>query len=392
VVKGFEHLSDAQLEQYGTESFNVTSNDAQKIDAHLEQCADCRSRVLENQRARFAFMADTPVETSAEAGCVSEDDLRNLAAGIIAPEKAPGIIQHAAECPHCARILRTFSEEFSDDLTPEELAAEKELMGQLKSLSPKWQKDMASQAMQANRSAASLSDRGEVATIPGSNSTLRPARAGGWLPRWILAPAALAACAAIAFAVWFTQRDTPEKVEKLLAQAYTEQRTMEYRWPGAEWGPVRVTRGAGQSSLSRPTAQLEAEKILAEHQASTAKNTNWLTAKAEAEILDNNPEAAIAHLTQAAAANPGSIHPEVLLAIAYAQKGDQRDDPASREKALEILNKVIAGKTPHDPAALFNRALLYQRLNMPEKAKADWDELLGIEPQNAWGDEARKKR
>jgi tetratricopeptide (TPR) repeat protein len=391
VVKQFEHLSDAQLEQYGTDSITSISDDARRIDAHLEDCADCRSRLLEHHRARFALQADISMKASPQAGCVSEDDLRKLAAGIIAPGVAVTMTQHVAQCQHCAPILRAFAEDFSDDLTLGEITAENEMLAQLKSSSAKWQKQMAGQAMKANRRAGALNDRGKVPAIPGSGSTLSPAQAAGWLPRWIVAPAALAACVAIAFAVWFTQRDTPEKVEKLLAQAYTEHRTMEYRWPGAEWGPVRVTRGSGQSSLSRPTAQLEAEKILAEHQASAAIDPNWLTAKAEAELLDNQSHMAITDLTQALSTKPGSIDIELMLAIAYAQEGDRVGDSASRKKALELLNQVILQKTPPDPAALFNRALLYQRLNIPEKARADWDELLKTGDLRPWQDEARHK-
>ena len=62
MVKSFEHLSNAQLEQYGTDSFPGTSDDAHIVEAHLENCDYCRSRVLEHQRARFGFLADSPVE------------------------------------------------------------------------------------------------------------------------------------------------------------------------------------------------------------------------------------------------------------------------------------------------------------------------------------------
>jgi tetratricopeptide (TPR) repeat protein len=391
VVKSFEHLSDAQLEQYGTDRPTEISDDARRIDAHLEECAGCRARLLEHQRTNLDLVTRAGMNAAGQSDCASEDDLRKLAAGIAPADEALTITQHVAQCSHCAPILRAFSEEFSDDLTEDEIKSENDMLAKLKSSSAKWQKQMASQAMKANRRAGALNDRGKVPAIPGSGSTLSPAQAAGWLPRWIVAPAALAACVAIAFAVWFTQRDTPEKVEKLLAQAYTEHRTMEYRWPGAEWGPVRVTRGSGQSSLSRPTAQLEAEKILAEHQASAAIDPNWLTAKAEAELLDNQSHMAITDLTQALSTKPGSIDIELMLAIAYAQEGDRVGDSASRKKALELLNQVILQKTPPDPAALFNRALLYQRLNIPEKARADWDELLKTGDLRPWQDEARHK-
>jgi tetratricopeptide (TPR) repeat protein len=230
------------------------------------------------------------------------------------------------------------------------------------------------------------------ASSDGSSIRSVEAKPQGWRMRWMLVPAWVAACALIAFGIWYSQRETPEKVEKLLAQAYTEQRMTEYRIPDAEWGPVRVTRGAAQSHLSRPAVQLEAEKILAEHQSGDEGDPNWLTAQAEAEILDNNPEAAIADLTHAVAASPGSIKPEVLLAIAYAQKGDQLDDRTSWEKALEMLTRLINGKSEAERSVLlFNRAIVYERLAQPDKALADWMELTKSEDHGTWAGEGRKK-
>lgn|GEM_PF-1891338 len=462
MAKGFEHLSDAQLEHYGTKSFTVTPEEEQKIEAHLEDCANCRSRVLENQRVRFGLLASSSIKSGSrvapgfiergsvhpvavEPGSVhdlssdgvtpghpvpadwdpykpatncivpngpSEDDLRNLAAGIIVQERAMAITQHAVECPHCASILRLFIEDFSDDLTApdlaEELAAEKDFLSQLKSSTPEWQKEIAALAMQANRGANATSTSGVNApptsianpssTFGANPSPTSGATIFGWPIRRVLVPAAIAASALLAFGLWFTQRDTPEKVEKLLAQAYTEQRTMEYRWPGAEWGPVRVTRGSGQSALSRPTSQLEAETILAEHQASnsagtsaaTFKDPKWLTAKAEAELLDNQPQLAITDLTQALSANPASSDIELMLAIAYAQQGDATNDTTSRKKALGLLNKVIAQKNPPDPVALFNRALVFDRLGMTNQAHADRSELSNSGKTGGWSDESKR--
>jgi hypothetical protein len=138
VVKSLGHLSDAQLEQYGTDSFPGTSNDAPSIEAHLEDCADCRSRLLEHQRARFALQADSSMKASRQTGCVSEDDLRNLAAGIVPADEALAITQHVAQCPHCAPILRAFTEDFSDDLTADDSST----VSQLESSSPEWQKKL----------------------------------------------------------------------------------------------------------------------------------------------------------------------------------------------------------------------------------------------------------
>jgi tetratricopeptide (TPR) repeat protein len=230
---------------------------------------------------------------------------------------------------------------------------------------------------------------GAATSLPKKSSA-----AGGRKPflwKWALVPAATAACAAIAFGVWYTQRDTPEKVEKLLAQAYTEKRPMEMRWPGAEWGPVRVTRGASNSALSGSSSLYEAEQILAEKQAANSSNANWLRAKAEAELLDGqSPQAAIADLNQALAMDPSSTSLNLLLGIAYAQEGNVSDDRSSREKALELFSKVLQ-QEPANPSALFNRALVYEKLGRKEQAIADLNVLLQNEKDSGWADEAQRK-
>jgi tetratricopeptide (TPR) repeat protein len=380
VVKSFEHLSNAQIEQYGTDSFSEPSN-APAMEAHLEDCADCRNRVLEHQRARFALLANDSVKAVPTGGCVSEDELRKLAAGVIAPEQALTMTHHVAQCEHCAPILRAFAEDFSDDLSPEEIKSENEMLAQLKSSSAKWQKHVAGQAQRANRSRASNS-------LGLTSEPLTP-RPGGWSLRWILVPAAVAATALIAFGLWYANHDTPEKVEKLLAQAYTEQRTMEYRWPGAEWGPVRVTRGAGQSHLPRPAAQLEAERILAEHQGNSSSDPKWLTVKAEAELQKGELPAAISDLAAALSRDPGSIRIKLLLAIAYAQQGEISGDRASSEQSLVLLDDFQDSQYAN--AARFNRGLVLKQLNLQDKSREEFDSLVHEETQPSWRPEDRTR-
>ncbi len=412
MAKSFEHLSSAQLEQYGTDSFTVTPDDAHSIEAHLEDCADCRSRLLDHHRVRFALLADAPMRVPSNEATLkttdrdvahvpsgdcpstdgpTEDDLRNLAAGLLTPDKALAITQHVAQCSHCAPILNAFIQDFSDDLTEDEIKSENQALAQLKSSSPKWQKQIARQMRTANDPSVSISNRGNLsANSISSASRSTPHRTGSWPLRRLLAPAAIAASALIAFGLWFTQRDTPEKVEKLLAQAYTEQRTMEYRWPGAEWGPVRVTRGSGQSQLSRPSSQLEAERILAEHQGIDSSDPKWLALKGEAELLKNQLPAAIADLTAALSRDPASSRIKLLLAIAYAQQGDISGDRTSRENALQLLDAVMKD-SQYANAARFNRSLLLEHLDARDKAREEWNTLLRQESELSWRSEDSKR-
>ena len=457
MVKSFEHLSDAQLEQYGTDSFPGTSDDAPSIEAHLEDCDYCRSRVLEHQRARFAFLADSPMETGSKPGpapssaCTmsggssinddfssssdpsnsggtsnpdgfsrsggpSEDDLRNLAAGILSPDKALAMTHHVAKCAHCASILRTFSEDFADDLTPDEIKAENEMLAQLKSSSPKWQKDMARQAMKANRnafanrsstsastsptsssirstssntSATSSGNRGDVRARAASVSTLHPARTSVWSLRWILAPAALAACAAIAFGIWFTQRDTPEKVEKLLAQAYTEQRTMEMRIPYAAHADFKQTRsGETTSMLSSPEALRKAADQIASNLKKKPNDPKWLMLQARLDILDWRYQAALSSLNRIddeGMQNATQI--EITKSLALFEKAEIEHDPQQYGDVIELLGKALQ-TYPDDPVTLFNHGLACEKVYMFVCSTTDFERLIKTEPDPGWKAEA----
>lgn len=406
MVKSFEHLSDAQVEHYGTNNTRERSGDAQMIEAHLENCPDCRARLLEYQRTNFGLLRDAAMQasptasSSSEGGSgsgghhgfasvaagvcpspqgASEDDLRNLAAGLLSPDKALTITQHAAQCPHCGPLLRRFTEDFSDDLSAEGLTAENEALSQLRSSTPKWQKEMAAQAVNPNRDRSSI--RAVVSKPP--RWSMR------FSMRWALVPVSLAACALIAFAVWYSQRETPEKVEKLLAQAYTEHRTMEYRWPGAEWGPVRVTRGKGNASSSRPLALLDSEEVISRH-ANEEAGSAWNPVRAQAEILEHDPDSAIRHIQGTELRGQQSVDLLVKLAIAYSLKAEREDATQNNAFALDLLNKALQ-IDPANRAALYNRAIVKERMGLAHQSEVDWTRLLSEEKDQRWADESRKR-
>jgi hypothetical protein len=430
VTEQSEHLSSAQIENYGNRASGAgpdtaqgderqridhQSNDDlsmndQRVEAHLADCASCRNRVLDFHRRRFALLAqperagsassspglansrlaeerptdsaladskfanskypaDPQVRTAPTPECPSSDALRQLAAGLTPDALAAKLTQHAATCDHCGPLLRTFTEDFSDDFTPEEQAA----LANLRSSSAKWQKTTARKMLEA----------GGVKTIVEHKPFF-------W--KWVLIPAtaAVVAVAAITFPIYLAQRDTPEKAEKLLAQAYTEQRTMEMRWPGAKWGPVRVTRGAEDSRFAKPAALLKAERIVNQHQSADSRDVQWLRAAAQAEILKRNPAAAISSLNQALKSQLASVLLRLDLAIAYEQQGEISLDSRNYAEAIEQLNHVLETE-PENLTALFNRALVYERMKLIDKAIADWQIFLQKETDPGWSGDARKR-
>ena len=197
-----EHLSNAQIENYGIrtsgagpeaaqrdepqrvnhqsiddqpindQSINDRQIDDQRVEAHLADCASCRNRLFGFHRSLFTGVADSPeadpsgndpsseyfalsqrsadsklegsrptgsaladskfanpndpvdpqVRTAPTPECPSTEALRELAAGLTPGDLAAALTRHAATCDHCGPLLRAFTEDFSDDFSPEEQA------------------------------------------------------------------------------------------------------------------------------------------------------------------------------------------------------------------------------------------------------------------------------
>jgi CHAT domain-containing protein len=332
------------------------------------------------------------VKTASTPDCPSNDALRQLAAGL-SPDAtatddalAAKLIQHAATCDHCGPLLRAFTEDFSDDFSPEEQAA----LANLQSRSATWQKNTARQMLQASGIQPAPAPAIDGQSSPQKSFAKTNVERKPFFWKWALVPAIAAVVALTAFSIWYTQRDTPEKVQTLLAQAAAEKRTMDMRWPGAKWGPVRLTQGPEDSQFNKPKALLKANGIIGEQQPNHPADLEWIRAKAQAEILERNPEAAIANLNQVLDARPESVAVMLDLSIAYAQQGDISLDPANYVTAIDLLGRVLK-KDPGNLTALYNRALLYEQLHMVDKAIADWTLFLQKETDHDWAEDARKR-
>jgi tetratricopeptide (TPR) repeat protein len=377
------HLSDAQVEQYGN---TVTTAEPEAddrdhdIETHLADCGVCRERVLAAQRTRFALLAVPEMSSGPNArrpgsanpggigpgpNCPDEDDLRKLAAGLCPPDQASKLTQHVAQCDHCGPILRGYIADFSDEVSAEDEA----VLGKLKSSSADWQKKLVE----------------ELQVASGRSSRSSDSKFFPW--RWVMAPVALAACAAIGFAIWYQQRETPEKVEKLLATAYTEQRTIEMRFSGAEWGEMRVRRGL---ESGRSEALLEAQLMIRRSQPRDPNNVGWLRAKAEAELLDTQPDQAMATLSRALEIEPESIPLLLDLSIAYVQLAQTSQVASSHAKAIDLLTQITR-REPGNKEALFDLALACTSGERWDQAIASWEAYLKLDPSGPWANEARHR-
>jgi hypothetical protein len=105
----------------------------------LEGARPTDSALADSKFANPNDPADPQVRTAPTPECPSTEALRELAAGLTPDDLAPALTRHAATCDHCGPLLRTFTEDFSDDFTPEEQT----VLNNLQSASESWQKELA---------------------------------------------------------------------------------------------------------------------------------------------------------------------------------------------------------------------------------------------------------
>jgi CHAT domain-containing protein/tetratricopeptide (TPR) repeat protein len=193
----------------------------------------------------------------------------------------------------------------------------------------------------------------------------------------------------VVVAAWIAWVKTREPdVNELLAQASMKQRTSELRMPGAHYAPPRVERGSG---ALRPIELAEAEFLIRRKLEKQPENPALLQSMGRLELLNWNYGRAIETLKHALELDPESVSLRIDLASAYFERGEDTSRPSDYNDALEFLGQALQ-KSPDDPVALFNRAILAEKTLAYHQALADWDHYLHLRPDDEWSHEARDRR
>jgi tetratricopeptide (TPR) repeat protein len=422
-----EHLSDAQIEDYGDLPSGAGPDTEGKVEQHLAECSSCRSRLLDFQRSHMgllagsrvevspfttssqdleaaepSLLADKNVKTDSTPDCPNESDIRDLAAGLLPGDRAAGLTHHAAACDHCGPLLRSYAEDFSDAFSQEERAA----LEQLGSASPAWlqqtaQKMMSAAGVQTSDVATTGSETLGTEAAPATGKPRKadktsaliapPRRSSFW--KWALIPATAAACALIAFGVWYRYvRETPEKVEKLLAQAYTERRTLEMRFPGTAYSNYKQTlSGDSESLLNSPESLRQAANLIDSQLKKNPDDPLWLLLSARLNLLDWRYKPALAILDKiqdAEVVDSADMRMTRALALyEQAQWEPERKDQTYGE-IINLMGKTLQ-ETPDNSTALFNRALACEKIHAYECAITDYQRFLKQKDQEGWSGEAK---
>ncbi len=285
--------------------------------------------------------------------CPARESWFALAAGVTQGEAAQSLLLHASGCSACSQVLK------------DAIDALQGLDGD--SATPDLSDPLPSEVKRA------LADRMAERYRPKHKSV-----------RWIALAAAVILGVASASAWIWHQRSAPPLAQ--LARAYTANRLMDLRVPGAAYASLSTQRGA-LNNLSPDL--LEAQARIQRHGAAL-QDPQWLYAAGRAAVLSRQFDDAIQDFTAAGDLGENGTDFWIDSATAYYERGLSRNSPLDFTKAVECLSRAL-DQDPANPAALFNRGIVYGRLFLFDPAIRDLEKCISIEKDQGWSHEARTR-
>ena len=347
-----------------------------ELEEHLGSCERC-ARVKEEywQFMSKLYQFGKAGDSGATGPCPEPSIWAEVVAGLMPQTAALRHLEHATTCSACAEELQNALYAVGDNAPVHE-----KLQSQLHTASPEWQQKFAAK-MALKEFAAPVGRPGKVVS---SHISVKPFL----LNRWIMG--AVAALIVFSVGLGLFLRARHNSPDALIRQAYAQKRTIEMRIPGAGYGPIQVERANGRSSISSPRSLLEAEVLIKSGLEKAPNDPELLRQKAETDLLTGNYQPAIDTLNHAAHLKPGSVPLLIDLATAYFERAEANSSPADYEAGLETLGDAIRME-PSNPAALFNRAILYERLYFYDRGIADLEQFLKLEQDPRWREEAIRR-
>jgi CHAT domain-containing protein/cytochrome c-type biogenesis protein CcmH/NrfG len=404
------HLTPQEMElllfgQADPRDSNVGSASAREAQQHLSGCAVCQS-VAEKYRKADEMLGALEAGNRRSSGqnrgipqrtddCPADEVWLSWAAGLMTDEEAATYVAHAAACSRCASLLREAMEDLAYNPTTEEQQG----LAHLPNASPVWQRQMAIKLAAQQRSEVSGDTDQKIVEIPEENpqkeilkKPLAPERKPTirWWPKltWATAlPAVAIIAVGVGWLVWLKSRE-PD-VNALLAQAYTEQRTIELRISGAEYARIREQRAGPVSNINHSAALYKALSRLAENR--RLHDAAWLGAEGRAELLQGDYAASVATLEEAYRLSPQDDDIEIDLASALFQRSAKPGFEEDLPRCVNLLHDVIK-RSPQNATAWFNLAIASEKMHLFAEASQAWNEYLKIDPDSRWSQEARGRK
>ncbi len=175
--------------------------------------------------------------------------------------------------------------------------------------------------------------------------------------------------------------------EHALNEFYRQHRPFSYRWQGASY------QVQGQSSLSEDARQqLDGISLRLElWRDGLASDVGWLRLRGRVALLEGNYDRAAAQYRRARLLSHNDPNVTAELAVAYALRADAEKRAIDYGAALNYAAEAASGKTP-PPFALFNLAVLAEKIPLPRVALEQWQAAGATEKDSAWRPEIAAHR
>lgn len=206
---------------------------------------------------------------------------------------------------------------------------------------------------------------------------------------WWLAAAAAALIGVAYLAVMWPRGETNRDIRLLVEAAPRDGRYLEPRVSGGfEWAPLRPVQRSTNPSLDPDHMQLigAAGRVLsrtAENESPDAQH-----AAALAHLLAGRSGEATSLLAKTARSAPDARVWSDLAAARYAL-AEETGNASHLAEALAASDAALRAD-PELPEALFNRALIIERLGLAAQARAAWERYLTVDRGSPWAREAEQ--
>ena len=200
--------------------------------------------------------------------------------------------------------------------------------------------------------------------------------------RWWMAAAAAALLAVVALPL--LRRQT-SPIEQLIATAPREHRLVEARLSGFPWARLQApSRGGAPPDPADLKLAGAAGDVL--EKTRDERVADALHARGVAYLLIDRQSESITALEEAAG-NGGDKR--VWNDLAAARYGASEDHPSQLPHALAAVDRALK-LDPNFSEAVFNRALILERMQLRDPARSAWRRYLELDSGSEWGVEARQ--
>src|SRR5262249_12309572 len=197
----------------------------------------------------------------------------------------------------------------------------------------------------------------------------------------LLVIAALLAVGGFA-ASYFARRSPLDRGTRALIAAFRDRRLIEPRLSGGFAAGLFNGSVANRSNIREDNLD-EAKSLITDAVASGIPEADHAYARLLLSEAGDS-DLALRHLRLAIGKLPASAELHNDLGVCLIQGGQ-------REDAIDEFEKALVYE-PQMPEAIFNRAICYEKLQLRDTARADFDAAAKVEPDRGWAKEIKERR